>query len=92
MWPAVSGGTYLACVPGSPRCVSAECRVGIRIPRMGGMLAEDRPLDLDDETAVGRRDPDDAWPQLNPLELAVCLADGQPRPPEHPLDTDSPAG
>lgn len=58
---------------------------------MGGILADDRPLDLDDETEVGRRDPDDEWPQLNPLELAVCLTDGQPRPPEHPLDTDSPA-
>ena len=38
-----------------------------------------------------RRDADDEWPELSPLELAVCLADGQTRPSEQALDATPPA-
>ena len=72
-------------------CVSAERPVGIRARRNGGILADDEPAALDDETDIAGRDADDEWPELSPLELAVCLADGQTRPPEQALEATPPA-
>lgn len=65
--------------------------MGIRARRNGGIFADDEPAALDDETDIAGRDADDESPELSPLELAVCLADGQTRPPELALDATPPA-
>ena len=44
----------------------------------GGELADDEPAarGIDDATLAADED-DTEWPQLSPLELGVCLADGK---------------
>jgi hypothetical protein len=44
---------------------------------------------VDDPIGVAELDDDYEWPQLSPLELAVCLADGATRRPARPDEAGS---
>jgi len=53
----------------------------------GGILADDEPAasGIDDTTIAAGREDDTEWPQLSPLELGVCLADGETATPTRPV-------
>jgi hypothetical protein len=55
-------------------------------------LADEEPVDMDAEPDAVGNDGDDDWPTLSPLELAVCLTDGQiPAVERHPDNLTAPA-